>query len=107
MLSSADKKRKMPSEQKDSQHHRSKLRRTSKFRDENDLAKWMARRSVRTEKPTHRLKRQSALVGSAFVEFWDRNGRPQIELPSLCKKIESFSINFVTGEEHVTFVNER
>lgn len=105
MLSSLDKKRKISSEQQDSKQDRYKLYRTSKFRDAEDLEKWMARGCAKREKPTHRLKRQSVLVGDAFVNCWDRNGRAQIELPSLCRKIESFSVNFVTGENSVTYAN--
>ena len=107
MISSPDKKRKLSSEQQDSERDGHKLRRTTRCNDENDLAKWMARNNAKTERTTHRLKRQSALVGKAFVSYWDRNTRPQVAIPSLGRKIESFSINFETGENNVTFVNER
>ncbi len=108
MLSNNEKKRTEESnEQQAFDQQRKKIRRTTKCRDEQELLKWLNRGDENKVEQSHRLQRQSALVGSAFVEFWDRNARPQIELPSLCRKIESFSFSFVTGEKHVTFVNER
>ncbi len=81
-----------------------KIKRTQAL-DEKSLLKYLGRKTSKKEQSPHRLKRQSALVGEAFVEFWLRNSQPQIEPPSLRQKIESFSINFVTGEKSVTYAN--
>ncbi len=102
MLNTKDKKRSAPCD--DQQENNSQIKRLRKSKDEQDLVKWLNRQTGQREVRSHRLKRQSALVGNAFVAFWDRN-KPQVEMPSLGRKIESFSINFATGENRVTYAN--
>jgi hypothetical protein len=81
-----------------------KIKRTQVL-DEKGLLRWL-KKDINKEKSPPRLKRSTALTGGAFVKYWQRQN--QVIVPdSITTTIESFSINFVTGESQVQFANQR